>query len=80
MVSSKQNQSTIYSAFIHFCRFNYDVPIPTELQPICHRKPNSEIYSRSDNLFTKIQKLKEDGIDYDLDAFLRLMKKIMLII
>jgi hypothetical protein len=75
-VSNKQNQSTIYSAFIHFCRFNYDVPIPLELQPVCHRKPNYNIYSRSDSLFAKIQRLKEDDFNFDLESFLRLMKSV----
>ena len=76
LVSSKQNQTTIYSAFIHFCRFNYDIAIPLDLQPICNRKPNNNIYSRSDNLFSKIQRLKEDGFDFNLENFLRLMKKV----
>ena len=76
LVSNKQNQSTIYSAFIHFCRFNYDIAIPLDLQPICNRKPNYNIYSRSDNLFSKIQRLKEDGFDFNLENFLRLMKNV----
>lgn len=76
LVSNKQNQSTIYSAFIHFCRFNYDIAIPLDLQPICNRKPNNNIYSRSDNLFSKIQRLKEDGFDFNLENFLRLMKNV----
>jgi hypothetical protein len=75
-VSNKQNQSTIYAAFIHFCRFNYDIAIPFDLQPICNRKPNNNIYSRSDNLFSKIKKLKEDGFDFNLENFLRLMKNV----
>ena len=70
------HQSTIYSAFIHFCRFNYDIAIPHDLQPICNRKPNNNIYSRSDNLFSKIQRLKEDGFDFNLENFLRLMKNV----
>ena len=76
LVTNTQNQSTIYSAFIHFCRFNYDIAIPLDLQPICNRKPNNNIYSRSDNLFSKIQRLKEDGFDFNLENFLRLMKNV----
>ena len=76
MISNTQNQSTIYSAFIHFCRFNFNIPIPTDLQPICHKKPDYNIYLRSDNLFTKIQRLKEDGFEFTLESFLKLMKTV----
>lgn len=73
-VSNVQNEETIFSAFIHFCRFNYDLPIPTHLQPICHRKPTNNIYLTTDSISTKIKKLKDDGFDFDINLFLRLLK------
>jgi hypothetical protein len=75
-ISNTQNESTIYSAFIHFCRFNYNIAIPTELHPVCHKKPNYNNYSSVDSLFTKIQKIKEDGMEFDLNNFLRLIKTV----
>ena len=49
----------IYGAFIHYCNFDRDIPIPRELEIVCREKP--AVYNRLDSLDTKIEKMKANG-------------------
>lgn len=56
---SEINDHIIYGAFIHYCNFDRDIPIPTELEIVCNEKP--AVYNRLDGLDTKIEKMKANG-------------------
>jgi hypothetical protein len=53
------NEHIIYGAFIHYCNFDRDIPIPTEMQLVCNEKP--AVYNRLDGLDAKIEKMKANG-------------------
>ena len=56
------DEQTIYMAFIVYCKFNSDVPIPNSIQHLCHDKPSTENYNPSEeSLKVKIDKLKSTG-------------------
>jgi hypothetical protein len=56
------DEQTIYMAFIVYCKFNSDIPIPNSIQHLCHNKPSTEIYNPSEeSLKIKIDKLKSTG-------------------
>ena len=71
-ISNDYNEETIYAAFIHFCRFNTDTPIPEDLLPLCTVKP--DYINRKDSLQDKIRKLKQDGKVYTSDDLIRLLQ------
>jgi len=49
-------------AFIVYCKFNNDIPIPESIQHLCHNKPSTDIYNPSEeSLRSKIDKLKSTG-------------------
>ena len=56
------DEQTIYMAFIVYCKFNSDIPIPNSIQHLCHNKPSTDIYNPSEeSLKIKIDKLKSTG-------------------
>lgn len=56
------NENTIYLAFIAYCKFNNDIPIPDSIQHLCHNKPSFDNYNPSEeSLQAKINKLKSTG-------------------
>jgi hypothetical protein len=56
------DEQTIYLAFIVYCKFNSDVPIPDSIQQLCHNKPSGDIYNPlEESLRAKIDKLKSTG-------------------
>ena len=56
------DEETIYMAFIVYCKFNNDIPIPDSIQHLCHNKPSTDIYNPSEeSLRSKIDKLKATG-------------------
>jgi hypothetical protein len=65
-------KKTILLAFIRFCHFKTDVPIPIDLLPLCNSKPI--IISQNDDLNQIISKLKSEGIDFTHDQFIRLLQ------
>jgi hypothetical protein len=71
-LSQDFNEETIYRAFIVYCKFNTLAPIPEELLPICIEKP--DFFMATDSIIEKIRKLKNDGRNYSLEAFLRLFQ------
>ena len=70
-VSQVFNEKTIYLAFIHFCKFKTNVPIPDKLLPICMEKPE---INQADSLGEMIRKLKEQGRKYSDEDFLKLLQ------
>lgn len=52
-------EDTIYSAFIHFCKFNKNIPVSEEMMAIC--LSNKSTFKSSDSLKTKIETLKKEG-------------------
>ena len=56
---SEIDERIIYGAFIHYCNFDRDIPIPPELEVVCNQKP--AVYNRLDSLDTKIEKMKSNG-------------------
>jgi len=57
------DETTIYLAFITYCKFNNDtIPIPENIQHLCHQKPSERIYNPDEeSLRSKIEKLKSTG-------------------
>ena len=56
------DEQTIYAAFIIYCKFNSQIPIPESIQHLCHNKPSTDIYNPlEDSIKKKIDKLKETG-------------------
>jgi hypothetical protein len=68
------SEKTIYIAFIYFCKFKSLIPIPEDLQPICTSKPEMGLINPNDSIDRIIQKLKEDGRNYNNEQFLRLLQ------
>jgi len=68
------SEKTIYLAFIHFCKFKSLIPVPEDLLPLCTDKPVSGFFNSSDTVERIIQKLKEDGRNYNNEQFLRLLQ------
>lgn len=56
---------TIYGAFIHFCKFNKNVPLSEELMAIC--LSNKSSFRPGDSLATKIDTLKKEGRVFTID-------------
>jgi hypothetical protein len=71
-LSQNFGEETIYSGFIHYCKFNSLVPVPNDLLILCKEKP--EYINSKDSMQEKIRKLKRDGRNYTEDSFLRLLQ------
>lgn len=70
-VSQVFSEKTIYLAFIHFCKYKTNVPIPDSLLSICKEKPEM---NPADSLGEMIRKLKEHGHKYSDEQFLKLLQ------
>ena len=74
------DEQTIYLAFIVYCKFNSDIPIPDSLEQLCQNKPSAETYNPlEESLRSKIDKLKSTG-EYNytpetLQALLQIVNK-----
>jgi hypothetical protein len=75
-ISKTFNEKTIYLAFIFYCKFKSLIPISEDLLPICSNKPDLNLINPSDTIDRIIQKLKEDGRNYNNEQFLRLIQLI----
>lgn len=73
-ISKDFNEKTIYLAFIYFCKFKSLIPIPQDLLPLCTNKPENNLINPNDSIERMIQKLKDDGRNYNNDHFLRLLQ------
>jgi len=72
LISNAFNEKTIYLAFIFYCKFKSLRPIPENLLTICKDKPDATIIIPTDSIDRVIQKLKENGRNYNNEQFLRL--------
>ena len=72
-IKKEFDNKTIYKAFIHFCHFKSLLPIPEDLLPLCNEKPQN-IISITDSIDEITKKLKENGVNYSLESFLRMLQ------
>ena len=63
--------TNIYLAFIHYCNFDNDIPIPADLETICREKPDG--YDTKWPLEEKMDFLKRHGKRYGVDELHHLM-------
>ena len=70
-ISKEFSEETIYKAFIEYCNFNSDIPIPDKLINICLNKPDE--FEPCDNINTMIEHLKREGKTYSIDSFNELL-------
>ena len=66
------SELVIYKAFIHYCKFNKDIPISEDLKAICLEN-NSE-YNDDDSIQIKIKKMKLEGKLYTIESLYQLMQ------
>jgi len=72
-IKKEFSEKTIYNAFIYYCNFTSLLPIPENIIPLCNQKP-LDIINLTDSREEIIKKLKESGINYSLDSFLRMIQ------
>ncbi|ANS04202.1 hypothetical protein [uncultured Mediterranean phage] len=71
-IGTKFSEQIIYMAFIHYCKFNRNMPISEDLQRVCI---NNESGFTSDNtLEEKIEIMKSEGRQYTKEAFQQLLE------
>ena len=63
--------TNIYLAFIHYCNFDNDIPIPADLETVCREKPDG--YDAKWPLEEKMDFLKRHGKRYGVDELHHLM-------
>jgi hypothetical protein len=62
---------TIYETYIHFCNFDNDAAIPSDLIPLAATKPE---YNRFASLEEKVAFMKKHGKNYGIDDFYAIMR------
>lgn len=62
---------TIYETYIHFCNFDNDAPIPSDLIPLAAKKPE---YNRYASIDEKIAFMKKHGKNYGIEDFHSIMR------
>jgi hypothetical protein len=72
-IKKEFSEKTIYYAFIYYCNFTSLLPIPENILPLCNQKP-LDIFNLTDSREEIIKKLKEAGINYSLESFLRMLQ------
>ena len=75
-VSSSFDEKTIYLSFIYFCKFKSLLPIPEDLIPLCTDKPDISLFEQGETIDIIIQKLKNEGRNYNKETFLRMLQLI----
>jgi hypothetical protein len=75
-LSKDFDEKTIYLSFIYFCKFKSLVPIPEDLIPLCTDKPDISLMSMNESFDKIVQKLKDDGRNFNNETFLRLLQLI----
>jgi hypothetical protein len=70
-LSKEFSEETIYMAFIKYCNFSSDIPIPNKLVNVCLNKPDE--FENDDNISAMIERLKNGGNTYSLDTFNELL-------
>jgi hypothetical protein len=77
-IPDRFTEDTIYLAFITYCKFNTDLPVPEQISHMCHAKPSHKLYDPSEeSLRNRIARLKESGeynyTDENLEALLQVI-------
>ena len=72
-IKKEFSENTIYSAFIYYCNFRSLLPIPESILPLCNAKPY-DLINTNDSVEEVIKKLKESGVNYSLESFLRMLQ------
>ena len=72
-VKKEFSERTIYYTFMYYCNFTSLLPIPENILPLCNQKP-LDIINFTDSREEIVKKLKESGINYSLDSFLRMLQ------
>ncbi len=72
MLPNEFHEVNIYSAFIHYCNFDNELPIPKELLSICQQKPDNG-YDKNWPIEEKVHFLKRYGRTYTVDNLHELM-------
>lgn len=67
-------EEDIYAAFIHYCNFDRNLPIPQRFQGLCDHKPRD--YPTDASIEEKMEFLKSSGKVFDADA----LKQLLLIV
>ena len=67
-------ESNIYAAFIHYCKFDRNAPVPEDLRAICGEKPTE--YNALWSLEEKMEHLKRHGKRYTIEDLYNLMNVI----
>jgi hypothetical protein len=70
-VPSGVYDENIYGAFIHYCNFDNDIPIPDDLKALVKEKPDG--FPRTASLEEKIEYLKRHGKRYTADDLRNLL-------
>jgi hypothetical protein len=63
--------ANVYGAYIHYCNFNNDIPIPFDLEIVCNEKP---MYNRHGSMKEKIEFMRTHGKVYDRSHLFQLMQ------
>lgn len=63
---------SVFEAFIHYCKFDSDVPIPRDLLSVCNSKPVD--YDRHWSITEKIDALRRTGKNYTVENLYELMQ------
>jgi hypothetical protein len=65
---------SIYEAYIHYCKFDSNIPIPADLLSVCNEKPRE--YNRKWSVEEKMDYLRRNGKNYGVDNLHQLMMAI----
>jgi len=68
------SEKNIYLAFIIYCSFANLEPIKDEYMVLCNEKPARSYFESGLNIEKIIEKMKEDGYDYNNTKFLKLIQ------
>jgi hypothetical protein len=67
-------EENIYAAFIHYCNFDRNIPVPLEFETICSEKPAN--YKKTWSMNEKVEFLKKNGKRYTVDQLYQLMRMV----
>ena len=65
-------EENIYAAFIHYCNFDRNIPVPLEYETICSEKPAN--YKKTWSMNEKVEFLKKNGKRYTVEQLYQLMR------
>jgi hypothetical protein len=65
-------EENIYAAFIHYCNFDRNLPVPEYCQAVCNNKPAN--YNTSWTIQEKVEFLKKNGKRYNVENLHELMR------